>query len=257
MSRTGVTSGQQHGQVRQKGQGHGRKAPAQRERRCRPLGWRRTPPSNARLRVHVERFPREPVVTVVPKRQPSATWVLGQGRIEQIGAGRGVVFSGQRRGPRWRYVRDPQPCTEAQAIPREDTAMSYARAMLDTYPRDYNVDTEKLVACIEACYDCANACTQCADACLSEEQVAELVKCIRLNSDCADVCITTGRILSRQTEYDANVARAALEACAAVCKACGDECEHHAGMGMEHCRVCTEACRRCEQACADLLAAIS
>jgi hypothetical protein len=135
--------------------------------------------------------------------------------------------------------------------------MSYSREMLDTYPRDYNVDTQKLVACIDACNDCANACTQCADACLSEDVVAELIKCMRLNTDCADVCAVTGRIVSRQTEYDANVTRAALEACIAVCKACGDECEHHAEMGMQHCRVCAEACRRCEQACRDLLTAIS
>ena len=135
--------------------------------------------------------------------------------------------------------------------------MSYAKQMTETYPRSFNVDTDVLAKCIEACYDCAQACTACADACLSEDNVAELVKCIRLNSDCADVCETTGRVLSRQTEYDANVTRAVLQACVAACKACGDECEQHASMGMEHCRVCAEACRRCEQACQGLLAAIS
>ncbi|MDP8959859.1 MAG: four-helix bundle copper-binding protein, partial [Actinomycetota bacterium] len=96
-----------------------------------------------------------------------------------------------------------------------------------------------------------------ADACLSEQQVAELVKCIRLNLDCADVCETTGRVLSRQTEYDANLTRSLLQACAQACKTCGDECDRHASMGMEHCRVCAQACRRCEQACNDLLAAMS
>lgn len=119
--------------------------------------------------------------------------------------------------------------------------MSYAQQMLDSYPKDYNVDTDLLVACIEACFDCAQACTACADACLSEDNVSEMIKCIRTDADCADICVTTGRILSRQTEYDANVTRAALQACAAVCKACGDECEQHGEMGMEHCRVCAEA----------------
>ena len=38
-----------------------------------------------------------------------------------------------------------------------------ARHMLDTYPREFNVDRHLLVRCIEACYDCAEACTQCAD----------------------------------------------------------------------------------------------
>ena len=131
-----------------------------------------------------------------------------------------------------------------------------ARHMLDAYPREISVDRELLVRCIEACSDCAEACTQCADDCLSEESVQELAKCIRLNLDCADVCATTGRVVSRQTGYDANVTRAVLQACIAMCRSCGDECEIHANHGMEHCRVCAEECRRCEQACQELLAAI-
>jgi hypothetical protein len=128
--------------------------------------------------------------------------------------------------------------------------------MLDTYPREFNVDRQLLVRCIEACYDCAEACTQCADDCLSEQRVQELVKCIRLCLDCADVCTTTGRVVSRQTGYDANVTRAVLGSCIAVCRSCGDECEIHANHGMEHCRVCAEECRGCEQACQELLDAI-
>lgn len=52
--------------------------------------------------------------------------------------------------------------------------------MTDRYPRPCNVDADVLVACIEACYDCAQACTACADACLSEDNVAHLIKYIRL-----------------------------------------------------------------------------
>jgi uncharacterized protein DUF326 len=133
--------------------------------------------------------------------------------------------------------------------------MSYARQMLDTYPRDFNVDAGVLAAAIEALSDCAQACTACADDCLSEEMVAELTKCIRLDLDCADVCTATLRVVSRQTDYDANVTRSVLEACVVTCRSCGDECERHAEMH-EHCRVCAEACRRCEQACRDLLAAM-
>ena len=134
--------------------------------------------------------------------------------------------------------------------------MTVASQMLDTYPADLgSVDKQKLVACIEACYECAQSCTACADACLSEEMVAELTTCIRTNLDCADVCDTTGRVLSRHTGYDANLTRAVLEACAAACKACGDECESHADMH-EHCRVCAEACRRCETACRELIASL-
>jgi hypothetical protein len=112
-----------------------------------------------------------------------------------------------------------------------------------------------LARCIDACYECAQACSACADDCLSEQSVAELIKCIRLNEDCADICLVAGRVANRQIEYDANVTRAILEACATTCRSCGDERERHADMH-EHCRICTEACRRCEEACQELLAAI-
>ena len=131
-----------------------------------------------------------------------------------------------------------------------------ARRMLETYPRDFNVDKDVLTRCIEACADCAQACTQCADDCLSEQDVQSMVKCIRLNLDCADVCAATVRIISRQTEYDANVTRPVLEACVQACKSCGDECEQH-GEHMEHCAVCAEHCRRCQAACEELLLAIA
>lgn len=131
-----------------------------------------------------------------------------------------------------------------------------AKKMLDAYPRDYNLDQALLVRCIEACYECEQACTQCADACLSETDPSAMTKCIRLDLDCADVCHTTGRILSRQTDYDARVTRAVLEACIAACGSCGDECEQHGEHGMEHCAFCAEACRRCETACQELLAAV-
>ena len=133
--------------------------------------------------------------------------------------------------------------------------MSYARQLLDTYPRTFNVDADVLAATIVAANDCAQACTGCADDDLSEPDVAELVKCVRLNLDCADVCDATVRVISRQTEYDANLTRSLLEACATACRSCGDECERHAEMH-EHCRVCAEVCRRCEQACRELLAAM-
>ena len=139
--------------------------------------------------------------------------------------------------------------------PRTEGAMSYARQMLETYPRDLNIDPGVLAATIDALNDCAQACAADADADLNEQNVADLVKCIRLCLDCADVCTATVRVISRQTEYDANVTRSLLEACATTCKSRGDECERHAHMH-EHCRVCAEACRRCEQACRELLAAL-
>jgi Domain of Unknown Function (DUF326) len=133
--------------------------------------------------------------------------------------------------------------------------MGQARAMLDTYPADLGgVDRQALAACIDACFECAQTCTACADACLSEQHVAEMVKCIRTNLDCADICDTTGRVLSRHTDYDANLTRAVLQCCTQACTSCADECAQHTEM--RHCQVCAEACRRCEQACRQLLGAL-
>ena len=134
--------------------------------------------------------------------------------------------------------------------------MSYAMQLLDAYPRTFNLDATLLASTIDALNDCAQACNADADDDLSEPDVAQMVKCIRLCLDCADICTTTSAVASRQTDYDANVTRPLLEACIAACKSCGDECETHAKMH-PHCRVCAEACRRCEQACRDLQASMA
>jgi hypothetical protein len=135
--------------------------------------------------------------------------------------------------------------------------MTHAQRMMETNPSGTAVDASALVECIEACFDCAQSCTACADACLGEDDPKALARCIRLNLDCADICDATGRILSRQTEFDATLAEATLRACVEACRLCGEECEQHAReMGMEHCRICAEACRRCEAACSNLLSAM-
>jgi uncharacterized membrane protein len=134
-------------------------------------------------------------------------------------------------------------------------AMSYARQLLDTYPGTVNVDAGVLAAAIDALSDCAQACIADVDADLSEQNMTEMITCIRLCLDCADVCTATNGVISRQAAYHANVTRPLLEACVAICKSCGDECERHA-RHHEHCRVCEQACRHCEQACRELLDAI-
>jgi uncharacterized membrane protein len=130
--------------------------------------------------------------------------------------------------------------------------MSYARQMLDTYRGTLNVDADLLAATIDALSDCAQACIADTDADLGEQNVTEMVRCIRLCLDCADVCTAAMGVISCQADYDAAVTRPLLQACVAICKSCGDECERHARMH-EHCRVCAEACRRCERACRELL----
>ncbi len=130
--------------------------------------------------------------------------------------------------------------------------MSVTQEMLRTNPAQPGYPAEDLTACIDACLECAQACIACGDACLAEEMVAELRRCITIDLGCADLCEATAAILSRQSEYEANLSRAALEACREACRICASECESHADMH-EHCRICAEACRRCEQACAQLL----
>jgi hypothetical protein len=98
---------------------------------------------------------------------------------------------------------------------------------------------------VSTLYDCVAACDHCAAACLNEEDVAMLVKCIKLDMDCADICRMTASCLSRGSELGESL----LRECAETCTACAEECEIHAQHGMEHCRICAEACRRCAEAC--------
>ena len=135
------------------------------------------------------------------------------------------------------------------------TTATRSKDMLESHPWPGNVDRSVLARCLEECSSCAQTCTACADACLSEDSVAELRKCIRLNLDCADVCTATERVLTRQTEYDAPTSKAQLTSCREACRTCAEECERHAEHH-EHCRVCAEACRACESACDDLLGAM-
>jgi hypothetical protein len=149
-------------------------------------------------------------------------------------------------------LREPDP----ELTCAKEVKMTHAQQILETHPRSAAMQSSALLECIEACFDCAQSCTACADACLGEDDVEMLIRCIRLCQDCSDVCTTTGRVLSRQTELDATVARAVVHACAEACRACGQECERHAGHH-RHCRVCAEACRRCEQACEEALSALA
>lgn len=130
------------------------------------------------------------------------------------------------------------------------------RNLLAAHPRESSRDRDVLARCIDACLECAAACTACADASLGERGAQNLIRCIRRCQDCADACAAAGRIVTRQTELDTRVVRAAIEACATTCRVCGDECDRHAAHH-EHCRICAEVCRRCEQACRDLVAVLA
>jgi hypothetical protein len=134
-------------------------------------------------------------------------------------------------------------------------AVALTKDTLEAHPAPAQLDRDLLARCIDECLACLQSCAACADADLAEPDVAEMRRCIRLCLDCADVCDATLRLLSRQTEYVAETARAQVASCWELCALCAAECERHAEMH-EHCRLCGEVCRRCEQACSDVLEAI-
>lgn len=105
---------------------------------------------------------------------------------------------------------------------------------------------ERFSESIDACHACAIACEHCADACLSEEHVSALIDCIRLDRDCAEVCRLAAAMISRESDWSAELCRL----CAELCDACADECDMH---DMDHCRACSEACRACAEACRRML----
>ena len=133
--------------------------------------------------------------------------------------------------------------------------MGYARQIVASSGRKPPLDSALLGDALDALNDCIQACIADTDADLSEKDLADMVRCVRLCLHCTEVCAATAGVLSRPAEYDPNVVRPLLESCVAICKSCGDECEHHA-RHHEHCRICEEACRRCESACRKLLAGI-
>lgn len=85
-----------------------------------------------------------------------------------------------------------------------------------------DLDCDALAACIHACYDCAQTCMACADACLAEPHLQELTRCIRLDLG-FDVYVTTGNLLSRQTEPEMALLRVQVEVCREACRICGAE----------------------------------
>ena len=87
--------------------------------------------------------------------------------------------------------------------------MSYARQLLDSYQGTLNVDVALLAAAIDAISDCAQACTADTDADLGEQDLTEMVRCIRSRLNCTDVCTYAAGVISRPADFDADVALAA------------------------------------------------
>ena len=108
-------------------------------------------------------------------------------------------------------------------------ATGLSKEMLEAHPGPARIDRDLLAGCIDHCLACLQSCTACADADLAEDDVAEMRRCIRICLDCADVCDATARLLSRQTEYVAETARAQVASCWELCAICARECERSCG----------------------------
>ncbi len=74
--------------------------------------------------------------------------------------------------------------------------MSYARQLLDSYQGTVNVDIALLAAAIDAISECAQACTADTDADLGEQDLTEMVRCIRLCLNCTDVCTAAAGVIA-------------------------------------------------------------
>lgn len=127
--------------------------------------------------------------------------------------------------------------------------------MVSAHPDVRGTVNPALISCIEECLSCAQACTSCADACLSEESVAHLRQCIRLNLDCADLCFATSRLATRRAGGNVTTLQGLIAACGTACELCAAECRKHGHM--THCQVCAECCARCRDACTAAVSSLS
>src|SRR5512147_1797585 len=84
--------------------------------------------------------------------------------------------------------------------PQPEEAVKHLDPMLAAHPAPAHSDRAAAEECITACAECAAVCSSCADACLAEDDVFDLVTCVRFNLDCADICAVTGRLFARPSE---------------------------------------------------------
>src|SRR5690606_39519764 len=104
------------------------------------------------------------------------------------------------------------------------TPMAHTIQMLKTHPSPQSQPLEDYAASIHAIQDCAQTCISCADACMSEGDIQNLLRCIRLNLDCADICNATFSILSRPSMAAPEIWVSQLQTCALACRLCAEEC---------------------------------
>jgi hypothetical protein len=135
--------------------------------------------------------------------------------------------------------------------------MTDVATMLNAYPGKLPwIDENVLIVCIQRTLNSAQVCTACADSCIADPSAAHLGRCVGAALNCGDHAMTTMRVLSRPTAYDAALTRATLQAFVEASRMCYDECRKHA-LEHEHCRVCADVCRDAGQDCRHLLTLIA
>lgn len=101
--------------------------------------------------------------------------------------------------------------------------------------------TEELIKLLN---ECTTQCNYCADACLDEDNVKDMVTCIRLDKVCAAACRAAAEALTVNIDESAEL----VKACRTICERCADECAQHSA---DHCQKCAEVCLKCAKACAE------
>ncbi|HCV79430.1 MAG: four-helix bundle copper-binding protein [Zunongwangia sp.] len=97
---------------------------------------------------------------------------------------------------------------------------------------------------IQTLYDCAAHCLNCADKCLTEENLSDMINCIRLDRICASTCIAAANALS--VDCPKEDVEKLIAYCEEICSKCGEECAQHEN---EHCFECAKACKNCAEEC--------
>jgi hypothetical protein len=103
--------------------------------------------------------------------------------------------------------------------------------------------------CIDACIECAAVCREALALGLGAG-APPMPEHLRTLADCADVCQMAAALLTRESDFRADVCRLTAD----VCKVCAQSCRHFATHEL---MLCAERCEDCADACETLSVALT
>jgi hypothetical protein len=105
-------------------------------------------------------------------------------------------------------------------------------------------DNKALDRCIKECRECAAICEENFNHCFQvvEQGRKDHARSARLSLDCAAFCGLALCLMSRHSEFMAEI----CNACAEACERCGSECSKFDSKMMKD---CAKACENCAEAC--------